>query len=238
MGSMVRVLTPVLVLVLASACQRDEHAYCADQVTELSSLDEQTPLMVVGRDVLAPAEGLHVATMQYAQPGQGTFVDVDPPASTTEVEVEVAYEAGGVRYVESEAVYPERGGTLAALVCFDRVEVDAEMTVRTADGLLDERWPVTLVWRDEDEFEPGGASGTTARVELDLDMLGGTLAVVSVDPPEPDQLWIDLEVDFPWVDPARPEGMPPEPMHGSLGGIAEYDRGEIVEAGFFTISSW
>jgi len=133
----------------------DEGAHCEDTPTAVAA-DEVTVLGFAAADVLAFADGSHEAPFDWA--------NHDPSTLT----LDVVADASTARFVDSEAVYPDDGGTytLMAPVCTDRVEVDATLAFATADGRFDESWAVVLAAE--------AATGMSFHHEIDLETVVGS----------------------------------------------------------------
>ncbi len=92
------------------------------------------------------------------------------------------------RFVESVAVYPDRGGSMEAIgvVCDNRLEIDGSLTFATGDGAFDETFASVLL-----------ATADAVRVyeELELDGLTGSFDITPfVDTTDYDALsaWLDV----------------------------------------------
>ena len=101
--------------------------YCEDVETAMSA-DDVGSFGVSGADFLAqiPANAI----------GEAAFEGAD----ASDLEVEITVDADSLRFVESTEVYPETDGPVPAIavMCADRIEVNAQMALVTADGQLAE----------------------------------------------------------------------------------------------------
>ena len=156
------------------------NAGSCEEVETVITPDELTPLGFSAADVLGVAGGRHTETLAWLQGGLATSSGGEP----TQVEVNVDFD-GSARFIESSPRQSLGGSGSAAdfAICNDRVELDATLTVSTADGALDET--VSAVLRAE-----------TAR-----------LATASFSIPS-DELSGDLKVNVNAPDGFEPEGLP------------------------------
>lgn len=155
-----------------------------DRTLRPIELDEVSSLGFSAADVIALAEGAHTETLAWLE-NESAHGSGDEP---TQVEVRIEF-GGGSRFVDREPK-PATGGDLGEggpdiayeSVCHDRLELDATLTLRTADGALDESVPV-VVWAETARLVHAGFS-------LDADELAGSLEVSVEAPPgfEPDGL--------------------------------------------------
>jgi hypothetical protein len=148
---------------------------CEDTRTPIE-VDAVSPLGFSAADVIALAQGTHTETLAWLDNEASQSSGSEP----TELEVRIEFEEGA-RYVDSEPK-PSGDGTLDEggpdigyeSTCNDRLELDATLTLKTADGALDETVPV-VVWAET-------ARLAHADVSLDADNLTGSLQV-SVEGP-------------------------------------------------------
>lgn len=138
-------------------------------------LDETSSLGFSAADVIALAAGTHTETLAWLENESVNSSGGDP------TEVEVLIEFGeDARFVDREPKMNDGGGGLEEgepdiayeSMCHDRLELDATLTLRTADGALDETVPV-VVWAETERL-------AHAHFSLDADELAGSLEV-SVD---------------------------------------------------------
>ncbi len=175
---------PLSALLLLSGCFQDKGSGLADNgphcedTPSVITLEEATDLGFSGAELLALAEGEHAETL--------TWLASD---TTTGLTVTVHYDAGEVRFVDSEAVYPDTGMSEAIGVeCDDRVEVDVTVAVVTEDGALNESFGLALSSTD-------GASAS-ARVSFDHTELNGSYTFDLMDPSEYDSVEHSLDMSF------------------------------------------
>jgi hypothetical protein len=150
--------------------------HCEDTPTVLT-LEEASSLGFSGADLLALASGVHSETLSWASGG------------STPVTVTVTWGEGEVRFMDSEAVYPDTGLTMdIGIECQDYLEVDVALTIATEDGALDESFDLAL---RSDE-------GTTvsASVQLDHTQMNGSYEFTLMDPSEYDSVTHFLDVAF------------------------------------------
>lgn len=143
--------------------------------------DQESSLGFSAADVVALAAGSHSETLAWLQ---SELVD-SSGGEPTEVEVHIEF-GDEARFVDLE---PKSGGDDGLLGeggpgighdCHDRLELEATLSVKTADGALDESVPV-VVWAET-------ARLAQATFSLDADELAGSLEVAVKGPPglEPD----------------------------------------------------
>ncbi|MFH1468093.1 MAG: hypothetical protein ABIO70_27145 [Pseudomonadota bacterium] len=179
---MTRTLLSASALLLLGACSEkaaEDYAgpHCEDTPTVIT-LEEATALGFSGADVLALAEGIRDETLTWTA-----------DESTTPVHVTVTYDAGEVRFVDSEPVYPEgEDGAIQdiAVVCDDRVEVDVTVTVVTDDGGFDEAWDVALASID----------GLSAGASVDLESFTGSFTYDTSELGEYEELSYNVMLGF------------------------------------------
>ncbi len=132
--------TPVL-----SSCERGdanqsaEGAGCDETVTLLAQ-DEDSPLGFSADDILDFAEAAHEEILGY------------PSGEATWLTVTISYDAGEIRFVDSEPAEVEGDSEvqLAAPYCEDRLEIEARVTFATDDGLFDEQQETVLSMTNPD----------------------------------------------------------------------------------------
>lgn len=198
-------------LIAAQNCRTQDH--CEDNVSTLESLTDETPQGVSGAQLLATAQGVHGGTLRWtpieAQGGAVVTTNVEVEAS--ELTVEIAYDGGEIRFVDSRRV----DGTAlqqndVAIFCNDRIEVDVRVTVSTTDGLLSGVVVAPLVLGLDIPLEDESDTRPTS-LSIELDELDGTLEILAVDPPDPNALELHLNLQF---DAGR--------LDASIDGIAIY----------------
>jgi hypothetical protein len=156
----------------------EDGPYCEDTPTVVA-LEELTELGLSGADLLLLAEGEHAEVLTWAETG-----------TTTPVAVTVAFTEGEVRFVDSEAVYPEgdEPTTAIGVECEDYVEVDVSLAITTEDGALDEAYELALRSYD-------GAT-VSASVSFDHAEMIGSYELTLMDPSEYDSVEHGLDVAF------------------------------------------
>lgn len=140
--------------------------------------------------VIALAEGTHTETLAWLENEMVTSSGGDPS------EVEVHLELGpNARFVDREPKQDDGGdtleGDLGEPACNDRLELDATLTLKTADGLLDESVE-TVVWAET-------ANLAHADFQIDADELAGSLSLsvegpAGFEPDGPPQLRFDVRM--------------------------------------------
>ncbi len=190
--------------------------YCEDTPTVLA-LDEVSELGFSGQDMLDLAEGTFTEDLRY---------QLDPPLADTIVAVDVAYDAGEVRFIHSEAVYPETNGPTndIGVVCWDRMEVDVDVSLYTDDTLFAEDWDgVTLEAASESQVE----------LYRSLDSFGGPFDLWDYADPDADEVRAFVEIRF---DADGSHGA----LSGQASGADDCEPGETCAAWAETIdiASW
>lgn len=170
-------MLPFVALVGCKFGTADEGAYCEDTATVLA-MDEVSELGFSGNDVLDNLEGERSTVMRYLESGTDTGLTMD-----------VRYDGGEVRFVESVAVYPDHdgiGNTMeAAIDCQDRLEIDVAVTFASGDGVFDEDWDVALRSTDP-------SAGDFDLADLDPTDFSGTYDFIAFDPAEWDDVWTSV----------------------------------------------
>lgn len=173
-------------LALAGCNDGGGGARCVETSRTLE-VDEETPYGPTAAEVLAAVEGERTGTLTWR--GGSEEMEVSPAEGTTEVTVAFTHDPQDdeVRYVDS---VQEGGSGTERLACASWLEIDGTLTMRTADGSLDESWGVTTITDGVDE---------TARVSLELTEVGleGNLSASPTDPEEwaADGLRLSLHLD-------------------------------------------
>ena len=143
---------------------------CIEIETPLSP-DEVSPLGFAPDDVIAFGNGWSTEIEWLTDDG---FVDVVPAGTTGPIDLGLTYLGGAIVYIESEPNpdYPDDGLDDGLDECTDRLEIDMEIIVHTADGRLDEQFVATLTAVDAtalslyQTFGPSGFSGTFSEDEV------------------------------------------------------------------------
>jgi hypothetical protein len=156
----------------------EDGPYCENTPTVVT-LEETTELGFSGADLMALAEGGFDETLTWIEDG-----------STTPVHVSVGYAEGEVRYVSSEAVYPDSDEPTIdiGIECQDYLEVDVSLVITTEDGALDESLELAL--RSDEGTRVSGS------LELDHTQLDGSYEFTLMDPSEYDSVTHFLDVLF------------------------------------------
>lgn len=139
--------------------------YCEDVETAMSA-DDVGSFGVSGANFLAqiPANAI----------GEAAFEGAD----ASDLEVEITVDADSLRFVESTRVSPETDGPVPsiAVMCADRIEVNARMALVTVDGQLAET--IDLVLSLQDPAQAMNVPGAVEfRTELDPDGIDGALDI-------------------------------------------------------------
>jgi len=141
----------------ADTTDEDCWPHCEETPTSIAPEDE-TSLGVAGSAVVDPLPGASSATLAWSNDAEAAL------------EWGVAVDAGSLRFVATEAVYPtcESGDSPAIGVdCPDYVAVEGTLSMTAADGSLDASLPVTFAI-DEYSVELGSVSFATDIEAADL----------------------------------------------------------------------
>jgi hypothetical protein len=147
---------------------------CQETITVLTSSDAVGPTGISPATVLAEAQGIYTGTMTWTAEGPVRYTGALGPTAT---EVEVTYAGGEIRDVVAELVMPcQHDGPCP---CEDRLEVDVQIRLVTADGALDEVWTATLNHLPPTEDIYFGSPGTSIYHRFDPDDTQGALSRAS-----------------------------------------------------------
>lgn len=190
-----------------------EMPYCEETVSSLSP--EDAPFGVSGAELLMAIEGTD---------GQAVFADGHEVGFGISFQVDEA----SLRLIESEAVYPDSGGATLdiAVLCADRIEVDASVVLDTADLLLDEAWSVAISVAD-DEWGDGEPGVPVFSLELEPDDLQGSLDLAD---------YADLE-RYDEVSLFFDGVLSPSGFEGELVGQGSAEDGDVAFAETFAVAS-
>lgn len=231
------------VLALVGGCET-QYPYCEETVTVLDSLDSPTPAGVTAGEVLAVIEGERHMQLEYREPGGGAaHVEIDPGGEgSTELHIELSRQQdGALRWIDAQEVYPTGPGPVAeiAVHCPDRIEIDATLGFATVDGVFAELLDVT-VQADIDEYNEVTGPLGVARIRraFDPDELMGAFEVVSIDPPDPDFVDYELDLQYPLTEHVVEDGGEVGVPRGYVGGGAQYTSGQSVAYGSFYIGTF
>lgn len=115
---------------------------CVEVAAVRVGLDATSALGFSAAEVLALAAGEHQATLLWelgSQHAERVRLGFMPELGPGQITVDVAYDGGEVRHVTSES----QGGC-GFIRCNDHLEIDVEVSVRSAGGALNERFAATL----------------------------------------------------------------------------------------------
>jgi len=234
-------------LVLTGGCET-QYPHCEETVTVLDSLDSPTPAGVTAREVFELVEGQRETELLYSEPGGGSIhVDIEPGGEgSTALSLAVSrHKSGELRWIDSKEVEPTGPGPIAeiAVDCPDRIEIDAQLSFATADGVFAELFDVVIAAEIDEFNEVTGPLGLARiRQVFDPAELMGALAVVSIDPPSPDHVDYELEIHYPLTEHAAEDGGEIGEPRGYVGGGAQYTSGKgrdaAVSYGIFHIGTF
>jgi len=149
----------------------DGMPYCDDVSSALDPAD--APFGLLGADFVAAVPD-HMEGMADFEARENSALSVD-----------IAVDAASLRFVDSVEVYPDTDGPVPdiAVICPDRMELDAQLSISTADGQLAESLDIILVVSDSIE---GGAPEMLIELgaDLDPDAMGGSLDLADYTDPE------------------------------------------------------
>lgn len=187
----------------------EEDFGCLPQGSTPVGLDEVSPLGVSPAELLAVAEGRHLAGLSWAAGGETELeLDVDPGAAIAWVDYE--YESDGSMAIE--------------IGCADALEIDADLGFVTADGGFAEAFATTLQAVD--------ATGLSWSASLGLDDVAG-----SYDAAEIDQERYNDGVDLHFSGSFTEAGSSGTVDGQGMGHEGEGDDG-IAFAEAFEVASW
>lgn len=155
-------------------------------------LDEVSSLGFSAADLVALAGGTHTETLAWLE----NELAHSSGEGSTEVEVRLEF-AESARFVDRSPKPSEDNGQEGdpdigyEYSCNDRLELDATLTLKTADGALDESVPV-VVWAESERV-------VHTNFSLDTDEIAGSLEVTVEPPPGfeadgPPQLQFDVKI--------------------------------------------
>jgi len=186
-------------------------------------LGEVSSLGFSAADLIALGEGSHTETLVWLEN------EIASSSGVGSTEVEVRLELGdSARFVDrspkpSENNGQEGGPDIAyESSCNDRLELDATLTLKTADGALDESVPV-VVWAETERL-------VHVNFSLDADEVTGSLEVTVEPPPGfeaegPPQLGFDIQIaDVGFVGSIGVTG-----TYSGNGGVAAGGGGPIAQ---------
>jgi len=164
--------------VVAVACNKDGNDSSDSADTYSMPYCEDTPATMAPADV--SAFGLSGQDFLDSLPAQLDGTASFDDSVETDLQVLLSVDASSLRMVDSEAVYPTSGVVATIdVICPDRVEVDAQVQLLTADGRLAETLDVVL--RTDDPAEMGAPLGQVYfSSDLDPDGLSGSLDLGSL----------------------------------------------------------
>jgi hypothetical protein len=222
-----------VVLALSSGCET-QYPYCEETVTVLESLDSPTPAGATPNEIFALIEGERSADFEYTEPnGDAMHVEIEPGGEGSTALALSRAANGELRWVDAEEVYPTGPGPVAeiAVYCPDRLEIDAQLELETADGVFAEIFDV-VVGIDMDSVEGIGGELGVAVIREDFDPAGlmGALEVISIDPANPDSVDYNVEIHYPLQEWAVEEGGAIGQPRGMVGGGAQYTSGKGKDA--------
>jgi len=192
---------------------------CVEEVTVLAGVDAASPLGFSASEVLSVAVGERTSSMAWGEglADGGVTVKFGPESGAAELSVTVAYAGGEVRYVKST---PEESGWDGGYAdCHDRLEVDAEVSVKSSGGALDESFTAAL--------RASTPRISTLTREIKHEELGGSLALTTVAPVEASVGAVNLDLGFT--------------QDGIFGGAwsqVEVVMGEVVGATWMSYARW
>ncbi|MGB1700229.1 MAG: hypothetical protein ACPHRO_09765 [Nannocystaceae bacterium] len=208
---------------------------CEETVTLLSDLDEVSPTGYSGQQLLDVVTSSGPLTLTWADPeDEGWSVVTNATPGPVGLEFGAAYGGGEVRFVDSEPKPPGPGAQPSIYInCPDRLEVEVQFTVNTADGLFAETFETTL--RHSIGEEDGSSLTPVMRVHLDLDMdaLNGSFEVAEEQPSEPESLAFTLDGAFPLIEVE--EAVP----NGEVTALGTWSHdGGVVSAAIYQMAVW
>ncbi len=207
-------------LVIAlTGCLGSSSPYCEETITILASADTPSPSGMSAADILAVIEGEHTSELAWTeQSSNAVQVTVMPGGSgTTPLTLTIDYEAGEVRWVDSEVVYPPGPTDAIYVECLPRLEFDARLGFVSEDGAFAESREIVVVAEANNSGELHWASVLEV---FDPTTLMGMLEIVKVEPKNPDQIEYHFDFGIPLDEQTDLEpGVP----RGYVDGFAVYE---------------
>lgn len=166
----------------------DASSGCDETATVLADQETESELLGFSADdLLFIAGGGFETTGTYLE--DSDILSYTPSEGATEVTITINYTDGEIREIES--VPSETTGEAPDIdaICENRLEVDAEIVVATADGAFFETWQGTLT-QSETESVP------TVSIDFDPSALDGDFEITAIEGPEPDSVEGALRTTF------------------------------------------
>jgi hypothetical protein len=158
-------------------------AYCEETATVVA-LDELTDLGFTAQEVIDALVFTHETDLDFTDGGSAALT------------IDLLFDGGEVRYVDSVAVYPEGDEEMAAgaILCEAYVEIDVTVDFVTDDGVFDESWELPLQATAADAASFGLS-------DLTPDDFTGTYDFMAFDPAEHDgvttSVWAAFDMGGP-----------------------------------------
>jgi hypothetical protein len=212
--------------------------YCDETIMVIDSLDAALPNGQTAAEVLALVEAEHVLPLEYVQPADdAAVVEIAGGQGSTELTLSFARGEGEVRWIDGEAVYPTGPGPVPAIAieCPSRLEIDGQLGFASADGVFAELFETTV----RTELDQDGTLGLARITQtFEPDALLGSFEVVSITPADPSHVDYSIDVGWTLADSYVQDNGPIGQPRGTVGGGAEYQDGETVSYGVFTIAEF
>ncbi len=174
---MSRSIWMALVPMVVVACGKDgDSGSTTDNLDETSMPyceDAAAPMLASETAITGVLGADFLARLVPELAGEVAFAD----GTSGAVQVRVVVDEASLRSVESVEVYPDNGGASPAIavICPDRIEVDAVVSISSEDGRLDESLAVVLALSDGSDSWDGGAPVPSFSLAVGPTELGGTL---------------------------------------------------------------
>jgi hypothetical protein len=191
---------------------------CEETITVLDGVDAASPLPFTAVDVLSLVIGERTTDMTWGEGLDESLAKVSfgPEAGAGELSIDVAYNAGEIRYVESSL---EGGGEDPWGQCPDRLEIDVDVELTSAGGALKESFTAPIAASVE--------RIAVLRHTLELDAIHGGFSLDEVEPADASVGPLELEL-----------GVTPDGLFGQMTAIVEVQVDDFIGATWMSVARW
>lgn len=195
---------------------------CKEEATVLAGLDAATALGFTAADVLASAGGQHMSSMTWSGGLTDGPADIQlsPAAGDSQLTVDITYAGGEIRHIKSTPEGSDDGNDGGFVAnCHDRIEIDVEVDLTSADGGFAESFVAPL------RATTRGIS--TLRHSIEFADLAGALALSKVEPADAKIGPVDLDL-----------GISPSGLFGGASALVEIEVAGGIGATFMNVARW
>ncbi|MCA9660974.1 MAG: hypothetical protein KC486_21715 [Myxococcales bacterium] len=191
---------------------------CEETITVLDGVDAASPLPFTAVDVLSLVIGERTTDMTWGEGLDESLAKVNfgPEAGAGELTIDVAYDAGEIRYVESTLA---GGGDDPYGECPDRLEIDVDVQLTSAGGALKESFTAPIAASVE--------RIAVLRHTLELDAVAGAFSLDAVEPADASVGPLELEL-----------GVTPDGLFGQMTAIVEVQVDDFIGATWMSVARW